>query len=381
MLLPYNTDAPLYHWPYATVGLIVLNTLVFGWTVTNPDGAGALILHYGSLNPVQWITSNFIHAGVLHLAGNMCGLWGFGLFVEGKIGWKNFLGVYLGIGITQCAIEQVLALGMGLGGGSFGASAIVYGLLAMCLVWGPENEVSCVVWFIRPFFFEMNIMGYAAFAFILQITMAALSGFSWGSELLHLMGAAVGLPLAIMMLQRGWVDCEGWDFQSVYLGGRDKAKNDKKVPSESETPNQAKYRQARRRARLAKIRKLIDRGKSQQALAAHDRAARDSSDWSLPEEIAFDLIAALREQGLLSESLPLMVDYLKQGGPREAQVRLQLAQALIEQEQRPAQALRVLEKIDSLGLPNDHLRLRDQLRAIARRKQGDGLLELETRDW
>ena len=44
---------------------------------------------------------------------------------------------------------------MGMGGGSFCASAIVYGLLAMCLVWGPENEVSCMVGFIRPFFFEI----------------------------------------------------------------------------------------------------------------------------------------------------------------------------------------------------------------------------------
>ncbi|MCH8044599.1 MAG: hypothetical protein IID44_12875 [Planctomycetes bacterium] len=29
MLIPYNTDAPIYHWPIATVGLIVLNTMLF----------------------------------------------------------------------------------------------------------------------------------------------------------------------------------------------------------------------------------------------------------------------------------------------------------------------------------------------------------------
>ncbi len=28
-MIPYNTDAPLYHWPIGTVGLIVVNTLLF----------------------------------------------------------------------------------------------------------------------------------------------------------------------------------------------------------------------------------------------------------------------------------------------------------------------------------------------------------------
>ena len=28
-MIPYNTDAPLYHMPIATVGLIVLNTVLF----------------------------------------------------------------------------------------------------------------------------------------------------------------------------------------------------------------------------------------------------------------------------------------------------------------------------------------------------------------
>ena len=29
MLIPYNTDAPLYYFPYATIGTIVLNVLLF----------------------------------------------------------------------------------------------------------------------------------------------------------------------------------------------------------------------------------------------------------------------------------------------------------------------------------------------------------------
>ena len=125
MLIPYSTDAPLYHLPIATVSLIVVNTLVFIPLATlEPEQVQAYVVpwilsHGDGLHPLQWLTSNFIHGGFLHLLGNMFSLWAFGLVVEGKIGWWRFLAVYFGIGIVQCGIEQVLALGAA-GGGSFG---------------------------------------------------------------------------------------------------------------------------------------------------------------------------------------------------------------------------------------------------------------------
>jgi hypothetical protein len=48
----------------------------------------------------------------------------------------------------------------------------------------------------------------------LQLLFVVLGGFSMGSALLHLIGAAAGLPLGVLMLRRGWVDCEGWDWFS-----------------------------------------------------------------------------------------------------------------------------------------------------------------------
>ena len=176
MLIPYNTDAPIYHWPFATVGLIVVNTYVFiactmtamkyereAWEdapsveeIDSPEDIHVLleadpweratdpwILHYGVFRPWEWVTSNFIHGGFLHLIGNMAVLWGLGLIVEGKVGWWRFLLIYFGIGIGECALEQTLMLWAE--GGSFGASAIVFGLVAITLIWAPRNEVSCIL--------------------------------------------------------------------------------------------------------------------------------------------------------------------------------------------------------------------------------------------
>src|SRR5687767_7090689 len=123
MLIPFRTDAPIYHWPFATVSLIVINTLialaVAAGTFPEPE---EWILRHGEFNPLQWFTSNFIHGGIFHVLGNMFFLWGFGLVVEGKLGWWKFLILYLGLGVTQSAIEQTIMLGAE-EGGSYGASA------------------------------------------------------------------------------------------------------------------------------------------------------------------------------------------------------------------------------------------------------------------
>ena len=102
-MIPYATDAPIYHWPKATVALIVINTLVFGFTIgMNDEQITPWLLTYGNgLHPLQWVSSLFLHAGLMHLIGNMIFLWSFGLVVEGKVGSLVFLAVYLGIGAAQ----------------------------------------------------------------------------------------------------------------------------------------------------------------------------------------------------------------------------------------------------------------------------------------
>ena len=104
-VLPINTDAPIYHFPWATVTLIAANTLVFVAVAFGLFSPIPYELTYGDgIHPLQWVTSLFIHNGFLHLVGNMFFLWGFGIIVEGKIGWKRFLAVFLSLGLIASAI-------------------------------------------------------------------------------------------------------------------------------------------------------------------------------------------------------------------------------------------------------------------------------------
>jgi len=217
---PYATDAPIYHRPIATIGLIVANILAFVAVGGGPTERNAhLWLAWGDgLHPFQWLSSNFVHGDFFHLAGNMIFLWVFGLVVEGKIGWWRFLACYLGVGVGQSMVEQILTLALpGINVRSGGASSAIFGIMAMAAIWAPANEITCgyfagLGWMIRTGTFDVTIGLWAA-GFValnlLQLLWGSLTG------LLHLMGAAFGAPLAILMLKAGAVDCEADELAAL----------------------------------------------------------------------------------------------------------------------------------------------------------------------
>lgn len=98
-LLPWESDKHVRHMPWATWSLLLLNVGAF---LLMPGGTDAQVeawyREYG-LVPGEWrwyqfITSAFMHAGWLHLAGNMFFLWVFGDKVEDSLGTAGFLLVY-----------------------------------------------------------------------------------------------------------------------------------------------------------------------------------------------------------------------------------------------------------------------------------------------
>ena len=257
-LIPINTDAPLYHFPYATIGLIVVNTVCFVATGCgmNDRLQEPWLLQYGDgLNPLEWIPAAFAHGGFMHLIGNMFFLWGFGLVVEGKLGWRIFIPLYLGMAAAWGAGVDLLTLHRTdayvlrsefdvdtfeefeklvaaeapdvdarhllniAKGRCLGASGVIFSLMAISLVWAPKNEMHIVGFlFYRAVSFDVTIMVYSLWYLALNILGLLLSKFEMGSSGLHMIGCVIGFAVGVGFLGMGWVDCEKWDLFSVLSG-------------------------------------------------------------------------------------------------------------------------------------------------------------------
>lgn len=382
IIFPWRTDAPIYHFPFATIVLIAINAFVFVQAIQSPAEGQQYSLHYGDgLHPVQWITGNFLHANLTHLVGNMVFLWSFGLIVEGKLGWWRFLILYLGIGVLESAFEQTLMLGRE-GGGSVGASAIVFGLLATALVWAPKNELSCFVWVgFRPFNWDVSLLYFGLMYIGLQVLLASLAGTQVSGALLHLFGAAFGLVAGIALLKLDWVDCEGWDLFNVLRDRQHEAQYEKRRSrrdSEEDDDVPVKIDPADSLKHLAAMAKA---GHASNVPALYQRLRHETRQQPLPRVELTQLIAAMHEQQAWNDSIPLMVDLLKMYPEQSARVRLRLGQVLLLQVNRPNQALRVLRKLRAGELPENLDAARQQMLARAEKLRDEGELELQADDW
>ena len=432
IIIPMGTDAPIYHWPYATVGLIVMNVALFfavppvptapqldedGEVIENVEDVSkferyALAIGDGRLHPIQWVTHNFLHTGLIHLAGNMLFLWAFGIVVEGKLGPVKYLLTYLAIGTLHGALMQTSLVKSGLDGHAAGASAVVYGLLAVCMVWAPRNELNCLAILLvgfRTFVFHWDLY-YTTVALLYVgeqvfglVVWGALGGRVMVTEMGHLSGAFWGTVVGVVMLRAGLVDCEGWDLFSLWTKRRKLAQDWKKRGEQlnhdkevlrsfvkanvlakssnrrgvgnSDGPSQ----EQRAAAAVRRIRSLIDEGDVSGALATYDQSARTLFNWPSQPDL-HGMIKALHARGAEPDSIRLMRDHCRYYSGDSSKMRLKLAQILIRDHQRPAAALRVLEAIPPGSLPVDLETARQKLARKANQMREEGVFELEGDD-
>jgi len=136
--------------PVVTYALIALNVLFFFVELMGGDAfieTWAFIPSRFLANPggdfLTIFTSMFMHAGWLHIGGNMLYLWIFGDNVEDRFGHLHYLGFYLLCGIAATFAQ--LAFSMGSGIPNLGASGAIAGVLGAYIVLFPRRNVRVMV--------------------------------------------------------------------------------------------------------------------------------------------------------------------------------------------------------------------------------------------
>jgi membrane associated rhomboid family serine protease len=204
-VIPLKDNIPTNRFPFVTVGLILANVVVYllairhgGSIISGPDNqevfrygaipytlthclgkhevitGGQLVCASSGGMPV-WqtvFTAMFMHASILHIAGNMLFLWIFGNNVEDAMGPVKYIGFYLLGGIAALALQ--LAVGPNSAVPTLGASGAIAAVLGGYILLYPRARVLTLV-FIILFFtvIELPALLVLAFWFIQQAVFAA----------------------------------------------------------------------------------------------------------------------------------------------------------------------------------------------------------------
>ena len=136
--------------PLVTYALIALNVLFFFVELSGGDafiGKWAFVPSRFLANPGgDWLTlftSMFMHAGWVHLGGNMLYLWIFGDNVEDRFGHIVFTVFYLLCGLAATFAQ--LAFSTGSNVPNLGASGAIAGVLGGYILMFPQGKVSVLV--------------------------------------------------------------------------------------------------------------------------------------------------------------------------------------------------------------------------------------------
>jgi membrane associated rhomboid family serine protease len=119
--------------------LVEGNAFVARWAVIP-----AHILH--GHNWITLITAMFMHAGWLHIAGNMVFLWAFGPEIEDAMGRFHYLAFYL-LGGIVAMLAQVAGSGYSRIP-CLGASGAIAAVMGAFIVMYPRDRIRSFVWFL-----------------------------------------------------------------------------------------------------------------------------------------------------------------------------------------------------------------------------------------
>jgi rhomboid family protein len=140
--------------PIVTMSIIVMNAVVFVMELTGGD---AFILKWSEIpaNIVagrHWITiltAMFMHAGWMHIIGNMVFLWAFGPEVEDAMGRPLYLTFYLLSGLVASLAQTAMMPHSTVP--NLGASGAIAGVMGAFLVTYPHDRIRSLLllgWFV-----------------------------------------------------------------------------------------------------------------------------------------------------------------------------------------------------------------------------------------
>ena len=219
-MVPLRDDNPTRIVPVVTYALIAINIAVFlyelslgeqletffrVWAVIPRELTASFTGQPTGLPFPAWvtlITSQFLHGGFLHVAGNMLFLWIFGNNIEDRLGHVKYLIFYLACGVLAGLTQWFFSADSIVP--SLGASGAIAGVMGAYILRFPKAEILTLV----PLGFFMWTFRVPALFFL---------GFWFAQQALYSF-ASLSVPTNVGMQSGGiayWAHAGGFVFGAV----------------------------------------------------------------------------------------------------------------------------------------------------------------------
>lgn len=142
-----DDDSARRTFPAVTYALIALNVLLFFVELSGGNAfierwafVPARFLAHPAGDALTLFTAMFMHAGWIHLGGNMLYLWIFGDNVEDRFGHVKFIIFYVLCGLAATFAQLAFSLGSNVP--NLGASGAIAGVLGAYILLFPQGRVK-----------------------------------------------------------------------------------------------------------------------------------------------------------------------------------------------------------------------------------------------
>ncbi len=191
-MIPLRDSVPSETFPVMTLGIIVLNSVVWFYEISLGARIDRFVVEYG-LIPIRFVAFNrfdggfldnalipmfssiFMHAGWLHVIGNMWFLWIFGNNIEDRLGHFKYLIFYIlcGIGASLLQIIAEPASRVPV----VGASGAISGVLGAYLLSYPRARIhTLLILFILIYPVEIPAFLFLILWFVFQFMGGTVPG-------------------------------------------------------------------------------------------------------------------------------------------------------------------------------------------------------------
>ena len=391
MILPIRTSIQPRRTPYANYALVAVNVFIFllsyyphetygGQQEYLRNWAGQFVLdpRPGYMFLWQFVSYAFLHAGFMHIIGNMFFLYLFGNNVNDKLGHIGYLSFYLagavfsGIGHILLSSSSVL-----------GASGAVAAVTGAYLVLFPQTLITVIYWFIFIGTMELPAMYFIAFKLIIwdnvfEPRFAPPAAVAYGA---HLAGYVFGIGAMVVLLATHiisgstydmWAMIKRWNRRRRYRDvvasgydpytGRTKIKVKEVIKSAAEQQKDEQLRQLR-----SDISNRIMQRNLPAAAELFIELLEQDSEQILPRQQLLDIANQLAGDNKHAESARAYEQFLSHYGSYEYVEQVELMLGIIyarylNQPELAAKHLQIAER--KLADPGQLMMCRDELARI-----------------